>query len=100
LQAIHKNDNKFVSHYHLFSQITILFLLSLFFSYTVFYINRFYVVNPKADKNACVAALDELISTPFDALRQKRFTFERVRNFTQQHLVVKTDDSSKDTGKI
>ncbi|CAB4376229.1 unnamed protein product [Rhizophagus irregularis] len=67
LQAIHKNDNKF------------------------------YVVNPKADKNACVAALDELISTPFDALRQKRFTFERVRNFTQQHLVVKTDDSSKDT---
>lgn len=58
------------------------------------------MVNPKADKNACVAALDELIRTPFDALRQKRFTFERVRNFTQQHLVVKTDDSSKDTGKI
>ncbi|CAI2181200.1 9451_t:CDS:10 [Funneliformis geosporum] len=66
LQAIHKNDNKF------------------------------YVVNPKANKNDCVIALNELISTPFDALRQKRFTFERVRNFTQQHLVVKkTDDSSE-----
>jgi hypothetical protein len=86
---------------------TSLFLITIYYnnivfiiSYTVFSINRFYVVNPKADKNACLAALDELISTPFDALRQKRFTFERVRNFTQQHLVVKTDDSSQDTGKI
>ncbi|CAG8563514.1 4005_t:CDS:10 [Ambispora gerdemannii] len=96
LQAIHETDNKFVS---------ILFSVKFFFplfkltqSVSNFFIERFYVVNPSASINACVAALDELIKTPFEARRQNKFTFERVNNFTR-HLIAKTDDSSKDAGQ-
>ncbi|RHZ76590.1 hypothetical protein Glove_195g36 [Diversispora epigaea] len=59
-----------------------------------------FVIKREADRNSRLVTLENFARTPFEAWKQKKRTFERVRNLTY-HLTEITDagDFSKDTGE-